>query len=287
MSPQIVDLTGQTAVVTGCSSGLGRRFAVTLAEHGADVVAVARRADRLKDLADEIEAVGGSCLPLGADLTDDARLGGLLDAAEERFGTATILVNNAGIPDAQYATKMPVELVDRVLGTNLRAPWLLSCDFARRLIKAGTGGRVVNISSMGAYEYRGGGAALYSVTKAALSRMTEVLAVEWARFHINVNAIAPGGVRLGDDGRHGGADRRRPDRLLPPGPHGRPAAARQHAALPGLAALRVRHRHGGQGRRRPGRALTRITCPPPARGRAGAWRRTSAAPRRTRGSSDR
>ncbi|MEV4839277.1 SDR family NAD(P)-dependent oxidoreductase [Nonomuraea sp. NPDC049486] len=192
MSPQIVDLTGQTAVVTGCSSGLGRRFAVTLAEHGAHVVAVARRADRLKDLADEIEAAGGSCLPLGADLTDDAQLGGLLDAAEERFGTATILVNNAGVPDAQYATKMPVELVDRVLGTNLRAPWLLSCDFARRLIKAGTGGRVVNISSMGAYEYRGGGAALYSVTKAALSRMTEVLAVEWARFHINVNAIAPG-----------------------------------------------------------------------------------------------
>ncbi|MGI5272362.1 SDR family NAD(P)-dependent oxidoreductase [Nonomuraea sp. CA-218870] len=190
--PRNIDLTGQTAVVTGCSSGLGRRFAVTLAEHGAKVVAVARRAERLEELAGQIEADGGSCLPLGADLTDDARLEGLLDAAEERFGTATILVNNAGVPDAQYATKMPIELVDRVLGTNLRAPWLLSCDFARRLIKAGTGGRVVNISSMGAFEYRGGGAALYSVTKAAVVRMTEVLAVEWAKFHINVNAIAPG-----------------------------------------------------------------------------------------------
>ncbi|MEV4293141.1 SDR family NAD(P)-dependent oxidoreductase [Nonomuraea bangladeshensis] len=190
--PQTVDLTGQTAVVTGCSSGLGRRFAVTLAEHGASVVAVARRADRLGELADEIAAAGGACLPLAADLTDDDQLGGLLDAAEERFGTATILVNNAGIPDAQHATKMPVDLVDRVLGTNLRAPWLLSCDFARRLIAAGAGGRVVNVSSMGAYEYRGGGAALYSVTKAAVVRMTEVLAVEWAKFHINVNAIAPG-----------------------------------------------------------------------------------------------
>ncbi|WP_208640519.1 SDR family NAD(P)-dependent oxidoreductase [Streptomyces carpinensis] len=192
MPDRTVDLTGRTAVVTGCSSGLGRRFAVALAEHGADVVAVARRTDRLKELADRIAAAGGSCLPLGADLTDDGQLLGVLDAAEERFGTATILVNNAGIPDAQYATRMPVELVDRVLGTNLRAPWLLSCDFARRLISARTGGRVVNISSMGAYEYRGGGAALYSVTKAAVVRMTEVLAVEWAGFHINVNAIAPG-----------------------------------------------------------------------------------------------
>ena len=192
MPSQNSDLAGQTAVVTGCSSGLGRRFAVTLAEHGANVVAVARRVDRLKELAEEIEEAGGSCLPLGVDLTDDAQLGGLLDATEERFGTATILVNNAGIPDAQYATRMPVELVDRVLGTNLRAPWLLSCDFARRLIKAGSGGRVVNISSMGAYDYTGGGAALYSVTKAAVVRMTEVLAVEWAKFHINVNAIAPG-----------------------------------------------------------------------------------------------
>jgi NAD(P)-dependent dehydrogenase (short-subunit alcohol dehydrogenase family) len=192
MPSQIPDLSGQTAVVTGCSSGLGRRFAVTLAEHGAAVVAVARRADRLKELAAEIEDGGGACLPYGADLTDDAQLAGVLDAAEERFGTATILVNNAGIPDAQYATRMSTELVDRVMGTNLRAPWLLSCDFARRLIKAGIGGRLVNVSSMGAYEYRGGGAALYSVTKAAVSRMTEVLAVEWAKFHINVNGIAPG-----------------------------------------------------------------------------------------------
>jgi NAD(P)-dependent dehydrogenase (short-subunit alcohol dehydrogenase family) len=104
----------------------------------------------------------------------------------------TILVNNAGIPDAQRAHKMSLELIDAVLDTNLRAPYLLSCEVARRLIKAELPGRMVNISSSGAFNYGGNGAALYSITKAGINRMTEVLSVEWARYHINVNAIAPG-----------------------------------------------------------------------------------------------
>ena len=104
----------------------------------------------------------------------------------------TILVNNAGIPDAQRATKMSLELVDRVLDTNVRGPWLLSCEVAKRLIAAEKPGRIVSISSSGAFSYSGDGAALYSVTKAAVNRMTEALSVEWSKFHINVNAIAPG-----------------------------------------------------------------------------------------------
>jgi NAD(P)-dependent dehydrogenase (short-subunit alcohol dehydrogenase family) len=87
---------------------------------------------------------------------------------------------------------MPVELVDAVLDTNLRGPYLFACEVARRLIAEERPGRIVNISSMGAYDYGGGGAALYSITKAAISRMTEVLAVEWVRYGINVNGIAPG-----------------------------------------------------------------------------------------------
>ena len=98
------------------------------------------------------------------------------------------------IPDAQYATKMPVALVDDVIGTNLRGPFLLSCEVARRLIERRAPGRIVNLSSMGAHHYAGTGAALYSTTKAAVERMTETLAVEWARFGINVNAIAPGAL---------------------------------------------------------------------------------------------
>jgi NAD(P)-dependent dehydrogenase (short-subunit alcohol dehydrogenase family) len=115
-----------------------------------------------------------------------------VDAAEEAFGTVTILVNNAGMPDAQRAHKMSVELIDQVISTNLRGPYILACEVARRLIDARKPGRIVNISSMGAFNYDGMGAALYSITKAAIHRMTEVLAVEWSKFNINVNCIAPG-----------------------------------------------------------------------------------------------
>ncbi len=186
------DLSGQVALVTGASSGLGRRFATTLAASGAAVAVAARRADRLEELVGEITGRGGRAAAVPLDVTDAGSITAAVDAAEQQLGRVTILVNNAGIPDAQYATRMPVELVDRVIGTNLRGPWLLACEVARRLIAAGSPGRIVNISSIGAFNYAGGAAALYSVTKAAVNRMTEVLAVEWARYNINVNGIAPG-----------------------------------------------------------------------------------------------
>jgi NAD(P)-dependent dehydrogenase (short-subunit alcohol dehydrogenase family) len=187
-----VDLGGQVALVTGASSGLGRRFAAVLAANGARVVATARRTDRLDELAEEVAHAGGTCLPLALDVTDADQIASVVAAAEEYLGPVQILVNNAGIPDAQYATKMPVDLVDRVLDTNLRAPFLLSCEVARRLIALELPGRIVNISSVGGFTYGGGGAALYSISKAGVNRLTETLAVEWSKFHINVNAIAPG-----------------------------------------------------------------------------------------------
>jgi NAD(P)-dependent dehydrogenase (short-subunit alcohol dehydrogenase family) len=187
-----VDLSGQVALVTGASSGLGRRFAAVLAANGAHVVATARRIDRLEELAAEIESTGGTCLPMVLDVTDADQLAAAVTRAEAEAGAVRILVNNAGIPDAQYATRMELDLVDRVLDTNLRAPFLLSCEVARRLIALELPGRIVNISSVGGFNYGGGGAALYSITKAGVNRLTETLAVEWSKFHINVNAIAPG-----------------------------------------------------------------------------------------------
>ena len=186
------DLSGRVALVTGASSGLGVRFAEVLAEAGAAVVAGGRRLDRCQAVADRISSRGGRCLAVELDVRSDESMVAAVDAAEARFGLVDILVNNAGIPDAQYATRMSTELVDNVLDTNVRAPWMLSCEVARRLIKAKQPGRIVNISSIGSFFYSGGGAALYSVTKAAVNRMTEALAVEWSAFHINVNAIAPG-----------------------------------------------------------------------------------------------
>jgi len=186
------DLTGRVALVTGASSGLGARFARVLAAKGAKVALCARRVDRLEALAAEIRAAGGQAIAVAMDATQAESLIQAVATAEAAFGTVDILVNNAGMPDAQRAHKMSVELVDQVLGVNLRGPWILACEVARRLIAAGQPGRIVNISSVAHFRYDGGGAALYAVTKTAIARMTEALAVEWAQYNINVNAIAPG-----------------------------------------------------------------------------------------------
>lgn len=187
-----IDLAGQVALVTGASAGLGRRFAAVLAANGARVVATGRRMERLAEVAREITDAGGVCVPMSLDVTDADQLTEVVQSAEQFLGPVQILVNNAGIPDAQYATKMSLELIDGVLDTNLRAPFVLSCEVARRLIELQLPGRIVNISSTSSFSYSGGGAALYSVTKAGVNRLTETLAVEWSKFGINVNAIAPG-----------------------------------------------------------------------------------------------
>jgi NAD(P)-dependent dehydrogenase (short-subunit alcohol dehydrogenase family) len=189
------DLSGEVALVTGASSGLGRRFARTLAAAGAAVACCARRVERLDELVTDITASGGTAVAVPLDVSDAEAIPAAVEQAEDALGLVTVLVNNAGIPDAQRAHKMALELVDAVLDTNVRGPWLLSCEVARRLIAAEHPGRIVNISSVGSFHYGGGGAALYSVSKAAVNRMTEALSVEWARYRINVNAIAPGAFR--------------------------------------------------------------------------------------------
>ena len=158
------DLTGQVALVTGTTSGLGRRFATVLSACGASVALTGRRVERLEALAAEIEGAGGQCVAAPLDMTDRDNIRQVVDKVEDALGTITILVNNAGIPDAQRAHKMSDELVDAVFDTNLRGPWDLSCEVARRLIAAGLPGRMVNISSSGGFHYGGNGAALYSVT---------------------------------------------------------------------------------------------------------------------------
>ena len=187
-----MDLTNQVAMVTGASSGLGHRFAKVLAKNGAAVAIVARRTDRLEALAKEINEAGGKCAYYRVDMTDRDSIRQAVVDIEADLGLIQILVNNAGVVDAKYAVKIEDELLDSVFTTNLISPWILSCEVARRLIAEKKPGRVVNISSMAGFNYNGHGAALYSVTKAGIARMTEVMAVEWARFNINVNAIAPG-----------------------------------------------------------------------------------------------
>lgn len=188
-----VDLNGKIAIVTGASAGIGRNFAKTLAANGAAVILAARREAALEDLAGEISAKGGRAHAHAIDLADASAIPGLFDAAENAFGTVDILINNAGIPDANYATKLSLETIDRVIAVDLRAPFLLSVEAARRLMAAEMPGSIVNMASVAAYHYTSSSAAaLYATIKSAMIRMTETLAIEWASYRINVNAIAPG-----------------------------------------------------------------------------------------------
>lgn len=191
-----IDLSGQVALVTGATAGLGQRFARVLAACGAKVAFTGRRKDRLDALAEELRASGAECEPVVMDMTDREQIRAGLAQAEEALGTVTILVNNAGIPDAQYATKIDDALFDSVVNTNLEGPWLLSCAVAERLIKAKLPGRIVNIASMAAFNVQPQlPSTLYATTKAAVVRMSEAMATEWAKYFINVNVIAPATFR--------------------------------------------------------------------------------------------
>src|SRR6202030_1427248 len=145
---EIFDLHGKVALVTGASSGLGVRFAECLAENGAAVVLVARRADRLTALKARIEKSGGRALAVEADVRDRAAMAAAFDAAEKNFGTVTILINNAGVAHAGRAVDMPEEEWRRILSTNLDAVFYCAQEAARRMLAAGTGGAIVNIASV-------------------------------------------------------------------------------------------------------------------------------------------
>lgn len=187
-----VDLSGRTVIVTGASSGLGLRFAKVLAACGAKVACTARRKDKLDALVAQIRADGGEAEAFALDVRDASQLQAIVPTVAEALGQPDILINNAGIVDAERATRMSIELIDDVFDTNLRSAFILSNEFARPLIDKKLPGRIVNIASIAATRYDGQGAALYSTTKAGVVRVTETLAVEWAKFHINVNGIAPG-----------------------------------------------------------------------------------------------
>jgi len=190
---QIFDLHGKVALVTGASSGLGVRFAECLAENGASVVLVARRADRLADVKARIEKAGGRAMAVEADVRDRAVMKAAFDAAEKTFGTVTILVNNAGVVTAGRAVDLSEEEWRRVLSTNLDAVFYWAQEGARRMLAAGTGGAIVNIASVIGFGVAKGVIA-YATAKAAVIQVTKALALELAFKGIRVNAIAPGWI---------------------------------------------------------------------------------------------
>ncbi|WP_174290956.1 SDR family NAD(P)-dependent oxidoreductase [Sphingomonas bacterium] len=192
------DLTGRVALVTGASSGLGARFAQTLAAAGAKVVLAARRADRLASQCAAIEAEGGAAIAVEMDVADEASTIAAYDAAEAAFGTVDTIVANAGMNIEAAAVDVSVADFDRLMAVNVRGPFLTAREGARRLIAAGSRerqhGRIVLITSITAFKVDVG-LAPYSATKAGVAQMGKVLARDWIRQGINVNMIAPGYIR--------------------------------------------------------------------------------------------
>ena len=185
------DLTDKNAFVTGATSGLGRRFALTLARAGVRVAIVGRRAGRLEDLTHEIEAFDGRAMPIELDVNDTEACHQAIDAAETELGPLSVLINNAGVSLEKMATEVRPEDYEYVMNTNLRAPFFIAQEVGRRMIQHGKGGSIVNIASIAA-ERAVPTLSLYCMSKAALAHMTRCMALEWARYGINVNAICPG-----------------------------------------------------------------------------------------------
>ncbi len=190
---QIFDLAGKVALVTGASSGLGAHFAEVLADNGAAVALVARRAERLAALEARIEKSGGRAIAVEADVRDRAAMGRAFDATEKAFGTVTILVNNAGVAHSGRAVELAEEDWRRVLSTNLDAVFYWAQEAARRMLAAGKAGSIVNIASVLGLNVDKGVAA-YATAKAGVIQLTKALALELAFKAIRVNAIAPGWI---------------------------------------------------------------------------------------------
>jgi len=191
---ELFDLSGKTAIVTGGGSGLGRQMAVGLAECGANVVLCARTVERCEEVAEELRALGVQALAFACNVREQAQVQAVVDGAVGEFGTVDILVNNAGTSWKASPEEMPLEAWQKVIDVNLTGPFLFSQAAGKVMIRAG-GGKVINISSVAAFQGAPSealNAIAYNTSKGGLISFTRDLAVKWAPFRINVNAIAPG-----------------------------------------------------------------------------------------------
>ena len=187
----LLDLSGKTVLVTGASSGLGRHFAGALAQAGAVVVVAARRREELESLVAEISAKGGKASAVVMDVTDLASVKAGIAEAMGPAGRLDGLVNNSGVTETVPLLDQSEAGWDRVLDTNLKGAWAVATEVARHWVAARSGGAIVNIASVLALR-QGGQLSAYATSKAALVQLTKQMALEWARYGIRVNALAPG-----------------------------------------------------------------------------------------------
>ena len=183
------DVTGKIALVTAASRGLGRAIALALAEAGADVALGLRDAAADHGITAEVSALGRRALPLQMDMTDTRQIRAAVDRAVAHFGRLDILVNNAGIAPDNLAENVTEEDFDHTLAINLKGTFF-ACQAAGRVMIRQNSGCIINMGSQAGF------AALptesvYCMTKAGISHLTKCLAVEWGKYNINVNAVAP------------------------------------------------------------------------------------------------
>lgn len=190
---ELLKLTGKAAIVTGGASGIGKGIALRLGEAGAGVIVSDINIEGARQTVAEIEALGGRARAVYADAPDITAAQKTVDLALEIFGRLDILVNVVGIRLFSSFAHVTEDAWDRMLDANLKSMFFTSQAAAKAMIKGGQGGKIVNISSVGAVRPHGY-CAHYDASKAGVVGLTQALALELAPYHIQVNAIAPGGT---------------------------------------------------------------------------------------------
>jgi 2-deoxy-D-gluconate 3-dehydrogenase len=190
------DLTGKVAVLTGAATGIGRGIAEGLADAGAALVIAARRLEKCQEACAEIrQRTGADTLAVRCDITDTSQIHALIAKVRERFGHIDILVNNSGVGGSEKPIlKMTDEDWDQVIATNLKAVFSLSKAVVATMVERGAGGKVINVASIGSL-IGWPNMSAYCASKGGCLQLTKVMALEWARYDIQVNAILPGYFR--------------------------------------------------------------------------------------------
>lgn len=202
------DLSKRVALVTGASSGMGVNFAKALARQGADIVLMARRLEKMQELAKEIEGMGRKCLPVRCDVTNTADIDSALAQVKKSFSRVDILINNAGVFEGGPSEKHSDEQWNKVIDTDLSGVFKMARAVADQFMIPQKYGRIISTSSMygvvgnnvGSIGQKGlqyGSFIGYFAAKAGVINMTRALGAEWARHNITVNAIAPGYIVTG------------------------------------------------------------------------------------------
>jgi len=186
------NLNGKVALVTGASRGLGRRFSYVLSAMGAKVVLAARNKEKLNETENFIKESGGECMSVSMDVNDEESVNEVFDFVNNKYGNTSILINNAGIAVSKSSLNTSMEDWDNVMNTNLRGVFMCSKLFSKHLVDNKKSGKIINISSIAAEKVLGHRLSSYCASKAAVSHLTRTLANEYAKYNIQVNAIAPG-----------------------------------------------------------------------------------------------